>query len=86
VHVILKLIENLCNEGIKRMLGNFSFSMAKDIIQKICLNLYDRDLIYHIIRFISDYEIMDWLCGLVVRVSGYRSRGPVFDSRRFQIF
>jgi hypothetical protein len=25
-------------------------------------------------------------CGLVVRVSGYRSRGPGFDSRRFQIF
>jgi hypothetical protein len=28
----------------------------------------------------------DRLCGLVVRVSGYRYRGPVFDSRRFQIF
>jgi hypothetical protein len=28
----------------------------------------------------------DRLCGLVVRVSGYRSRGPGFDSRRFQIF
>jgi hypothetical protein len=28
----------------------------------------------------------DRLCGLVVSVSGYRSRGPVFDSRRFQIF
>jgi hypothetical protein len=26
------------------------------------------------------------LCGLVVRVSGYRSRGPGFNSRRFQIF
>jgi hypothetical protein len=26
------------------------------------------------------------LCGLLVRVSGYRSRGPGFDSRRFQIF
>jgi hypothetical protein len=26
------------------------------------------------------------LCDLVVRVSGYRSRGPGFDSRRFQIF
>jgi hypothetical protein len=26
------------------------------------------------------------LCGLVVRVSGYRSRGPGFDSQRFQIF
>jgi hypothetical protein len=26
------------------------------------------------------------LCGLVNRVPGYRSRGPRFDSRRFQIF
>jgi hypothetical protein len=29
---------------------------------------------------------MDRLCGLVVRVSGYRSRGPGFDFRRYQIF
>jgi hypothetical protein len=28
----------------------------------------------------------DRLCGLVVRVSGYRSGGPGFVSRRFQIF
>jgi hypothetical protein len=28
----------------------------------------------------------DRLCGLVVRVYGYRSRGPGFDSRRFQMF
>jgi hypothetical protein len=28
----------------------------------------------------------DRLCGLVVRVSGYRSRGPGFDSRSFHIF
>jgi hypothetical protein len=28
----------------------------------------------------------DRLCGLVVRVPGYRSRGPEFDSRRYQIF
>jgi hypothetical protein len=28
----------------------------------------------------------DSLYGLVVRVSGYRSRGPGFDSRRYQIF
>jgi hypothetical protein len=26
------------------------------------------------------------LCGLVVRVSGYISRGPGFNSRRFQVF
>jgi hypothetical protein len=29
---------------------------------------------------------VDRLCDLVVRVSGYRSRGPGFDSRRYQIF
>ena len=29
---------------------------------------------------------IDRLCGLVVRVSGYRYRGLEFDSRRFQIF
>jgi hypothetical protein len=29
---------------------------------------------------------LDRLCGLVVRVSGYRSRGPGFNSRLYQIF
>ena len=29
--------------------------------------------------------ILDRLCGLVVRVSGYRYRGLGFDSRRYQI-
>jgi hypothetical protein len=29
---------------------------------------------------------VDRLCGLVVRVPGYRSRGPGFDSRLYQIF
>jgi hypothetical protein len=28
------------------------------------------------------YNMYDHLCGLVVRISGYRSRGPGFDSRR----
>jgi hypothetical protein len=31
-------------------------------------------------------EVIDSLCGLVVRVPGYRSRGPGFDSRHYQIF
>ena len=29
---------------------------------------------------------LDRLCGPVVRVSGYRYRGPGFDPRRYQIF
>jgi hypothetical protein len=32
------------------------------------------------------YSPYDHLCGLVVRVSGYRYRGLGFDSRRYQIF
>jgi hypothetical protein len=30
------------------------------------------------------WKKVDRLCGLVVRVSGYRSRGPEFDSRALQ--
>jgi len=35
---------------------------------------------------INSYVRLDRLCGLVVRVSGYRYRGPGFDPRRYQIF
>jgi hypothetical protein len=31
-------------------------------------------------------SLSDRLSGLVVEVPGYRSRGPGFDSRRYQIF
>jgi hypothetical protein len=31
-------------------------------------------------------ETGDCRCGLVVRVPGYRSRGPGFDSRRYKVF
>jgi hypothetical protein len=31
-------------------------------------------------------RVLDRLCGLVVRVSGYRYRGLVFDPRRYEIF
>ena len=42
--------------------------------------------IYSIYIYIYLYIYIDRLCGLVVRVSGYRYRGLGFDSRRYQIF
>ena len=36
--------------------------------------------------YTSSVTLTDRLCGLVVRVSGYRYRGLGFDSRRYQIF
>jgi hypothetical protein len=30
--------------------------------------------------------VQDGVCGLVVRVPGYRARGPTFDSWRYQVF
>jgi len=38
------------------------------------------------LRFLPSMGHIDRLCGLVVRVSGYRYRGPRFDPRRYQIF
>jgi hypothetical protein len=34
------------------------------------------------IKFVGKYR----LCGLVVRVPGYRYRGPWFDCQRYKIF
>ena len=38
------------------------------------------------LEFLNVMPGSDRLCGLVVRVSGYRYRGPGFDPRRYQIF
>jgi len=37
-------------------------------------------------RITDAFATIDRLCGLVVRVSGYRYRGPGLDPRRYQIF
>jgi hypothetical protein len=40
----------------------------------------------HIQIFWPWYQVKDRLCGLVIRVPGYKSRGHEFDSRRYQVF
>jgi len=53
------------------------------------LNLKVFTIINYMPSFIRNtycYICSDHLCDLVVRVSGYRYRGPGFDPRRYQIF
>jgi hypothetical protein len=45
-----------------------------------------RPLIQFCNHFSQTVGLLDRLCGLVVGVPGYRSKGPGFDSRRYQIF
>jgi hypothetical protein len=42
---------------------------------------FGKSIFYKLFPYIRDH-----LCGLVVRVPGYRSRGPGFDSKRYQVF
>jgi hypothetical protein len=66
-----------------------SFALCRMSCSTICRMIYQSETLGRITE-ISDIRTVwvntDRLCGLVVRVSGYRSRGPGFDSRRFQIF
>jgi hypothetical protein len=38
------------------------------------------------VTWFPGFSVAYRLCGLMVRVSGYRPRCPGFDSRRYQIF
>jgi hypothetical protein len=60
-----------------KLVYHVTWQVQKDIMQFQIV----QDFNFHEIIF--GYE--DRLCGLVVRVSGYRSRGPRLDSRPYQI-
>jgi len=84
----MKKLSSHCLSIIKyRMLCDFCATLYTD--KRLCL-LYvawlDRQEI-NMLLYLSIYiYIYDRLCGLVVRVSGYRYRGPGFDPRPYQIF
>jgi len=59
-------------------------SPAEYMFISVCsLQLYNATLNF---RFLLISVFIFRFCGLVVRVSGYRYRGPGFDPRRYQIF
>jgi hypothetical protein len=57
-----------------------------DQIQQSHVTQGSRTVLTGCAKFMLLCQPADRLCGLVVRVSGYRFRGPGFDSRSFQIF
>jgi hypothetical protein len=70
------------------MLTRPGFELRPSENDSITLPVYELNLIL----LLLDYKLTlylnkptDRLCVLMVRVSGYGSRGPGFDSRRFQI-
>ena len=64
--------------GIEHMAFRLVVQCLNQLLQSVPRQF--RDFIYYM------YSKLDRLCGLVVRVSGYRYRGLGFDSRRYKIF
>jgi hypothetical protein len=58
-------------------------ALHSDNYEELCYLLACHTAYLFIQRLFND---ADSLCGLVVRVPDYRSRGPGFDSRRYKIF
>jgi hypothetical protein len=84
---LLLLLLHICQTLTVTVL---KWQMCKDravyknnVLNRICIFLTTRIFVVAVFQLFSP---TDRLCGLVVRVPGYRSRGPRFDSRRYQIF
>jgi hypothetical protein len=72
-------LRTVSSQFIKHDYGNKAVFIANIIL----LSIYATSRILILTRVNGK---VDRLCGLVVRVPGYRSRGPEFDSGRYQIF
>jgi hypothetical protein len=85
-------------QGLNIFKTNLLTSYMKDMTlqEKYACTLYYLDFFSNFNIILKKYKSMKFillvvrilyhLCGLVVRVSDYRSRGPAFDSRRYHIF
>jgi hypothetical protein len=65
--------------------GLFYYSpVYAKVFQVFCIQVFLLKLYIHIL-YCPLCAVCPHLCGVVVRVPGYRSRGPGFDSRSYQI-
>ena len=70
--------------AVKEIEGNLKEKDCTSVVNMDVRGAFDAAWWPSILRNVK--ELKDRLCGLVVRVSGYRFRGLGFDSRRYQIF
>jgi len=86
----MELIEFLCKLLLSQTvcrLNPFAFtSRLLDTYLAAILQYGGRAHFLNLLFFKYNLTFRDRFCGLVVRVSGYRYRGPGFDHRRYQIF
>ena len=83
--IVIEPVFVMLNALITRFTSVFAVyhtAWAMDLLN--CLLKFRFEKLMEIIALLSDF--FDRLCGLVVRVSGYRYRGLGFHSRRYQIF
>jgi hypothetical protein len=78
IHRYQKTHDSVRNDVLYNTLREFRVCMKLVGLIKMCINeTYSK---IHIGKY------LDHPCGLVLRVLGYRFRGPKFDSQRYQIF
>jgi hypothetical protein len=79
VVIYMKQRQNV-EKWIRHIVMCFSGFMFLSVFQKWYSPFWNRNIMPCILH------IYDRLCGLVVRIPGYRSRGPGFGYRNYQIF
>jgi hypothetical protein len=72
----VKVIKCVCNYSVAAVL----------FIRRVEKLKHSKRVNSVLLRCYLYYYETDRLCGLVVRVPGYNSRGPGFDSQRYKIF
>jgi hypothetical protein len=71
----------------RRARGQFKNRGASEcfIVLKTCFTIHCLNK-NTLVRVLNIFSAVNRLCGLVVRVPGYKAKGPGFDSRHYQIF